>query len=443
MKTRTGRITSPINDKNVAKNGVGSSSSSSTKANSKKKNQKKSNITNTGIDIGKRVEVYWSSDETYYPGKVVHRIAKKRGRQRSTLQQDTTPDLRGSRNAHEKLQKKNHASRRRSPRKNYANYNEDSGNDDPPNPHEFDYLIEYDDGEKGWIDLSNTNVKVMNKSGCEKKQEQSQKMKTIVEQLPLHSSLLIWWPQEKKYFKGILDEINIHRTGECNPFENYEDGDTISYKPHHIRYDDGDEEWTNLLHRDFKIDKRGPSKVKEEMKSGTQGEQKKKRKQHQQSKQFRQSRQQEKSQNYRPPTKRQKIEKKIEPKNMVSSSSLPPPTTAETQTFSNKQKTGSRNGMKFDSSSNSDKGMTMANDVEKNDAICGTDVSSKIHLTSSGGYEKSQIQNEYKHHNNISDIKNSNIRKANPQCNVKEEVKEEDADHIGRGNTLKDACIIS
>jgi hypothetical protein len=58
-----------------------------------------------------------------------------------------------------------------------------------------------------------------------------------VGKIELNSRVLVWWPYEKRYYSGTVDRIKV----------NSSDPD-----PHHILYDDGDREWTNLCHRDFK-----------------------------------------------------------------------------------------------------------------------------------------------------------------------------------------------
>jgi hypothetical protein len=55
--------------------------------------------------------------------------------------------------------------------------------------------------------------------------------------IEVNSRVLVWWPYEKKYYSGTVDRIKV----------NSSDPD-----PHHILYDDGDKQWTNLCHRDFK-----------------------------------------------------------------------------------------------------------------------------------------------------------------------------------------------
>eukprot|EP00979_Chaetoceros_neogracilis_P016893 scaffold10163_cov270-Chaetoceros_neogracile.AAC.1 len=53
--------------------------------------------------------------------------------------------------------------------------------------------------------------------------------------IEVNSRVLVWWPYEKRYYSGTVDRIKVS-----------------SSDPHHILYDDGDREWTNLCHRDFK-----------------------------------------------------------------------------------------------------------------------------------------------------------------------------------------------
>jgi hypothetical protein len=53
--------------------------------------------------------------------------------------------------------------------------------------------------------------------------------------IEVNSRVLVWWPYEEKFYSGTVDRIKVN-----------------SSDPHHILYDDGDREWTNLCHRDFK-----------------------------------------------------------------------------------------------------------------------------------------------------------------------------------------------
>jgi hypothetical protein len=55
------------------------------------------------------------------------------------------------------------------------------------------------------------------------------------DKIEMNSRVLVWWPYEKSYFSGTVDRIKVN-----------------SSDPHHILYDDGDKQWTNLCHCDFK-----------------------------------------------------------------------------------------------------------------------------------------------------------------------------------------------
>jgi len=55
--------------------------------------------------------------------------------------------------------------------------------------------------------------------------------------IEVNSRVLVWWPYEERCYSGTVDRIKV----------NSSDPD-----PHHILYDDGDRQWTNLCHRDFK-----------------------------------------------------------------------------------------------------------------------------------------------------------------------------------------------
>jgi len=55
--------------------------------------------------------------------------------------------------------------------------------------------------------------------------------------IEVNSRVLVWWPYEKRYYSGTVDRIKVNSS---DPH------------PHHILYDDGDRQWTNLCHRDFK-----------------------------------------------------------------------------------------------------------------------------------------------------------------------------------------------
>ena len=55
------------------------------------------------------------------------------------------------------------------------------------------------------------------------------------DQIKVKTRILVWWPYEKQYYSGTVDMIENDKSD-----------------PHHVLYDDGDEQWTNLFQRDFK-----------------------------------------------------------------------------------------------------------------------------------------------------------------------------------------------
>lgn len=57
-----------------------------------------------------------------------------------------------------------------------------------------------------------------------------------VQSLTLGTRLKVWWGMEQAYFPGTLAKISQKMK-----------------LPHYIQYDDGDEEWTNLEHRKFRV----------------------------------------------------------------------------------------------------------------------------------------------------------------------------------------------
>lgn len=150
--------------------------------------------------LGKRVEVFWPEDEAFYSGKVT----KKR-------------KLGGGKGG---VSKRNCSSRGK---------HKKSG---------CEYLIKYDDGDEEWIDLNSDdpNIKFVNEHSCSPQAKKEQKFSNEVRKVKINSKILVWWPLEKEFFPGKVTKI----LEGCD-------------QPHHIKYDDGDEEWTNLNHRKFRM----------------------------------------------------------------------------------------------------------------------------------------------------------------------------------------------
>lgn len=87
------------------------------------------------------------------------------------------------------------------------------------NPH----YVEYDDGDYEWTNLNNRKF-------------------TIKERNPhahdvfVGSRVSVYWPVEKEYFEGTVTKVSIDMA-----------------RPHYVKYDDGDEERTNLYYRKFNL----------------------------------------------------------------------------------------------------------------------------------------------------------------------------------------------
>ena len=142
------------------------------------------------LKVGTRITVYWSDDDQWYKGTV--------------------------------------ASRR---------------DDDDDDDHRF--LIEYDDGDTAWMDASTSKWRSSTKPGTFLKRDtvSMARKQERIKKLHAGSRIAIWWPHEKEYFTGTLTRILSENNSSRNKKTN---------RPHHITYDDGDEELINLLHYKFK-----------------------------------------------------------------------------------------------------------------------------------------------------------------------------------------------
>eukprot|EP00978_Attheya_sp_CCMP212_P009562 scaffold22653_cov53-Attheya_sp.AAC.4 len=98
--------------------------------------------------------------------------------------------------------------------------------------------IEYDDGESDWMDIT------ADRWGASSKPDTFLKHDAVVlalkrekvAKLNVGSRISVWWPQEKEYYTGTLTKID----------------DDSKNHPHHVQYDDGEEEKINLLRCKFK-----------------------------------------------------------------------------------------------------------------------------------------------------------------------------------------------
>jgi len=94
--------------------------------------------------------------------------------------------------------------------------------------------VEYDDGDKEWVNLQSTQHYILSndvKLDCAKKKQSSKILDVSV-----GSRLSIWWPAEKEHFDGTVTDISTDKT---------------STKPYHIEYDDGDKEWVDLQKKKY------------------------------------------------------------------------------------------------------------------------------------------------------------------------------------------------
>ena len=106
-------------------------------------------------------------------------------------------------------------------------------------------FIEYDDGDADWMDPSETKWRASRKPDVFLMRETDRtrkKQKRIDNNLVVGSRLSVYWPKEKEWYTGTLAEILDDDKNNNN-----------KNRPHHIKYDDGDEEWIHLLHRRFKV----------------------------------------------------------------------------------------------------------------------------------------------------------------------------------------------
>jgi len=106
-------------------------------------------------------------------------------------------------------------------------------------------LIEYDDGYTDWMSVTADQWRAASSKPDIPIQHDTvffALKREKVAKLNVGSRISIWWPQEKQYYTGTLTKID----------------DDSNNKPHHVRYDDGEEERMNLLHHQFK---RGEAKA--------------------------------------------------------------------------------------------------------------------------------------------------------------------------------------
>ncbi len=241
------------------------------------------------IDVGKSVQVYWSSDETYYSGRVIQKAKKERQQQEQQppfQPENEHPHLPadGIKEPVHILQKQAQEARQGGEEQPQVQeglalpQDEDEDKILPSHKHEhyiyspkdneYKYLIKYDDGYEEWIDLSKMKINLMDDKTLKDQQDRIREAKKRVARLPLHTKLMVWWPREKNYFPGVLDRIVDGRSGDNAASDVDANAAAVNdnHKPHHIQYDDGDQEWTDLTYRDFNIVQVGVGALPEEQK---------------------------------------------------------------------------------------------------------------------------------------------------------------------------------
>lgn len=164
------------------------------------------------IKIGVRVEIWWAGDECYYGGKVVRQGEEKN---RFYVKYDDGEEewVNFSRQAFRLLTNGAGALIEG------GSSEEEEFSDDPQ--------ISHSKPSKEYVDFSDLDEDETHKY--------SDFVFGKVDSVRVGSKLSVWWPGEKRYFEGKVAKIDNSR------------------KPYFIKYNDGDEEWTDLRRRYFRI----------------------------------------------------------------------------------------------------------------------------------------------------------------------------------------------
>jgi hypothetical protein len=118
------------------------------------------------------------------------------------------------------------------------------------------FFVEYDDGEKEWMDFREHRVRVLDKipvdvEHCELGEERPSKQRRIDSsglqtpscalrcgKVEVGTRLSVWWSGDEAFFDGTVTRMRI---------------DGRSKKPFHVEYDDGDNEWIDLALHTFRL----------------------------------------------------------------------------------------------------------------------------------------------------------------------------------------------
>jgi hypothetical protein len=118
------------------------------------------------------------------------------------------------------------------------------------------FFVEYDDGEKEWMDFREHRVRILDKipvnvEHCELGEERPLKQRRIDSsglqtpscalrcgKVEVGTRISVWWSGDEAYFDGTVTRMRI---------------DERSKKPFHVEYDDGDNEWIDLALHTFRL----------------------------------------------------------------------------------------------------------------------------------------------------------------------------------------------
>ena len=153
----------------------------------------------SSLKVGTKITVYWPNEDYWYIGTVVKEKAV------NVNSEDGDGDKRNSINTQSRLKVK-------------VKYDEDDQTD--------------------WIDTIEDKWRLGSKHRALVRRKTQEKLSNLM----IGSRIAIWWPMDNEYFTGTL----------TNALTKEMMDETNSNVPHLITYDDGDEEWTNLVFRKFK-----------------------------------------------------------------------------------------------------------------------------------------------------------------------------------------------
>jgi len=159
------------------------------------------------IKVGSRVEIWWAGDDCYYKGTVTLEGKQKN---RFFVEYDDGEEewVNFSRQAFHLLPTNGSTSGAAAKEKSWSSSEEE--------------LVDEDDVDSSDEDVDETNL-------------YNDFVYGAVDDVHVGSKLSVWWPAEKKYYEGKVAKIDNSR------------------KPYFIKYKDGDEEWTDLRRRYFRL----------------------------------------------------------------------------------------------------------------------------------------------------------------------------------------------